>query len=189
MRKAREAYEKAQEQKDVTQPAAAVQARQVYGIGDYSYKVTSTEKQTVEIVGARDGALTRIKISDSVMLDGKSYQVTSIAASAFRNNKKVTAAVIGRNVKTIGNSAFSGCRALTKVTIKSTKLTQIASRAFSGCKKLKNLTIKSKTLKKAGANALKGIHKKAVIKVPAAKKKAYAKLLAKKGQNGTVTIK
>lgn len=78
---------------------------------------------------------------------------------------------------------------MTEVTIKSTKLTQIGSKAFYHCKKLKSITIKSKVLKKAGANALKGIHKKAVIKVPAAKKKAYAKLLSKKGAGRSVKIK
>lgn len=49
--------------------------------------------------------------------------------------------------------------------------------------------VKSKALKKVGKNAFKGINKKAVIKVPAAKVKAYKKLLAKKCQSSTVKIK
>lgn len=73
--------------------------------------------------------------------------------------------------------------------MKGTNLREIGSKAFFGCKKLKNITIKSKVLKKVGKNAFKGIHKKAVIKVPAAKYKAYVKLLAKKGQGSTVRIK
>ena len=89
----------------------------------------------------------------------------------------------------IGNSAFEGCTKLKKVTEKGKKLKQIGNKAFTKCKALKNITIKSKSLKKVGKNAFKGIHKKAVIKVPAAKYKAYKKLLAKKGQSGTVKIK
>jgi len=65
----------------------------------------------------------------------------------FKGNKKVTSAVVGRNVETIGADAFAGCAKLKKVTIRSTKLAEIGSRAFAGCKKLKNITIKSKTLK------------------------------------------
>jgi hypothetical protein len=51
------------------------------------------------------------------------------------------------------------------------------------------VTVKSKVLKSVGAKAFKGINKKAVIKVPKAKKAAYKKLLAKKGQAKTVVIK
>lgn len=48
---------------------------------------------------------------------------------------------------------------------------------------------KSKALRKAGKRAFWGIHKKAVIRVPAAKLGAYRKILAKKGQSKTVKIK
>ena len=51
------------------------------------------------------------------------------------------------------------------------------------------MMLKTKKLKKVGKNAFQGIHKKAVIKVPSAKYKAYTKLLAKKGQSKSVKIK
>lgn len=89
----------------------------------------------------------------------------------------------------IGNSAFAGCVKLKKVTVRSTKLKQIGNKTFYNCKALKNITLKSKSLRRVGKNAFRGIHKKAVIKVPKAKYKAYAKLLAKKGQSKTVKIK
>ena len=73
--------------------------------------------------------------------------------------------MIGANVKTIGSAAFAGD------------------------KKLKSIVVKSKVLKKVGSKAFKGINKKAVIKVPKAKKKAYNKLFKKKGQAKTVKIK
>ena len=69
------------------------------------------------------------------------------------------------------------------------KVTGIAKNAFKNCKYLKKITIKTKDLKSAGKNCFKGINKKAVIKVPAANKKAYKKLLKGKGQKSTVKIK
>ena len=65
----------------------------------------------------------------------------------------------------------------------------IGKAAFAGDKKLKSINVKSKAIKKVGAKAFKGIYKKAVIKVPKAKKKAYKKLFKKKGQAKTVKIK
>lgn len=157
--------------------------------GKYQYKVTSVAKKTVEVIGIKDPKITKVTVYNNVTFGNQKYKVTSVAASAFKKNKKVTSATIGTEVEKIGNSAFEGCVKLKKVTIKSKKLTQIGSKAFAGCKKLKSITIKSKKLKKAGKNAFKGIYKKAVIKVPSAKLKAYKKLLAKKGQSKTVKIK
>ena len=184
---AKAALEEAQKQPEKSEED--IREGGIYGKGAYYYKVTSVSGRTVEVTGIKNDGLKKISVPGSVVLSGKRYQVTSIGASAFKNNKKVTAAVIGKNVKIVGNSAFSGCTKLAKVSINSTKLTQIGRKAFFNCKKLKSITIKSKVLKKAGANALKGLHKKAVIKVPAAKKKAYGKLLSKKGQGKSVKMK
>lgn len=166
-----------------------VEQGKVYEKGGYCYKVTSLSKQTVEVTGIKNPKLTKVTIYNAVNLGGKDYKVTSVKASAFKKNKKVTSVQIGKNVAKIGDSAFEGCTKLKKVTIKSTNLTQIGKKAFAGCAKLKNITIKSAKLKKVGKNAFKDIYKKAVIKVPAAKYKKYKKLLAKKGQKKTVTIK
>lgn len=167
----------------------AVKEGGIYNVGKYSYKVTSLSGQTVEIAGLVNESPAKITVPNQVKLDGKDYKVTAVGASAFKNNKKVTSVVIGSNVKTIGKNAFAGCAKLKKVTVKGNRLTQIGSKAFMNCKKLTTITIKSKVLKKAGAGALKGISKKAIIKVPKAKRKAYTKLFAKKGQSKTVKIK
>lgn len=76
-----------------------------------------------------------------------------------------------------------------KVEGKSYKVTQINGKAFSGCSKLKKITVQAKSLKKVGKKAFKGIHKKAVIKVPKAKLKAYKKLFKGKGQAKSVKIR
>ena len=76
--------------------------------------------------------------------------------------KKIT---IGKNVASIGKQAFSGCKKLKKITIKSAKL-------------------KSSSI---GKNAFKGTAKKLTFKVPKKKYKAYKKFLKKKG-NKTVKV-
>ncbi len=142
----------------------------IYENGNYKYKITSLEKQTVEVVGTTNSKLKKIVIGKSVTLGAKSFQITSIKTSAFKNNKKITEVKIGTNVTSIGNSAFEKCIKLKKVTINSKKLTQIGKKAFAGCKKLRSVVVKSKKVKKIGKGAFKGIHKKAVVKIPKSKK-------------------
>ena len=62
---------------------------------------------------------------------------------------------------------------------------------FYKCAKLKSIVIKTTklTTKNVGKNAFKGIYKKATIKVPAKKLKAYKTLLIKKGAPKTAKIK
>ena len=107
--------------------------------------------------------------------------------------------VISKDADGNGTVAFAGAASKNikkvvipkKVTIlgKTYKVTAIEKKAFAGCKKLKNITVKSKTIKKVGKACFKGIHKKAVIKVPKARLKAYKKLFKGKGQKKTVVIK
>ena len=92
------------------------------------------------------------------------FKVTAIANKAFKGDKKLKKVVIGKNVQTIGKSAFE----------KATNL--------------KSITIKSTSLKKVGKKAFKGIHAKAKIKVPAKKLRSYKRLLKGKGQKAGVKI-
>ena len=98
-------------------------------------------------------------------INGVTCTVTGIAAKAFANLKKVTGVTISKNV------------------------TEIGKQAFYGDKKLRTVRVKGTKLKKVGKSALKKISPKAVIRVPKAKKKAYQKLFAGKGQKKSVTIK
>lgn len=157
--------------------------------GNYNYKVTDSATRTVEITKQLNKKLAKIKISSVVSLNGVNYTVTSIGNNVFKGNKKITAVTGGKNLVKIGKSAFAGCTKLKTVTLSGKKLKEIGASAFSGDKALKKITLKTTALKKAGAKAFKGIHKKAVIKVPKAKLKAYKKTLAKKGQAKTVKIK
>jgi arabinogalactan endo-1,4-beta-galactosidase len=175
------------------------------------YKVTSASKTnpTVAYTGTTSTAK-KIVVPSKVKVNGVTYTVTSIVASAFKNNTKMTSVTIAKTVKTIGKNTFYGCKKLKTVTFKSgsklttinasafakctaltkitipAKVTKIGSKAFYGCTKLKTVTIKTKklTTKKVGSKAFTKISSKATIKVPASKLKAYKKLLSKKGITG-----
>lgn len=147
-----------------------IQENGIYENGNYKYKVTSLSKKTVEVAGTTNPKLKKVKIGNTVKLGEENFKITSIQASAFKNNKNITSVSIGKNVAKIGDSAFEKCSKLTKVTVNGNSLTQIGKKAFMNCKKLKNVTVKSKKVKKIGKNAFKGIHKKAKVKIPKKKK-------------------
>ena len=154
-----------------------------------------------------------VTIPDVIDVDGFSVPVTSIADKAFYKNKKLKTITIGKNIKTIGKSAFASCAKLKTVkggtgvvTIKASafkgskkltaitlnkKVKTIGKNAFYGCKALKTVTIKTTKLtsKTVGANAFKGIASKATFKCPSKKLKDYKKLLKKKGAPGKAKYK
>lgn len=146
---------------------------------NYVYKVTKAGSTDGKIVGEvklvklKNKKLKSVKVANVVTINKVKYKVTAIGNKAFKKNKKITKAIIGKNVKTIGNSAFEGCKKLKLVNIKSKKLTKIGKKAFSKCKKLNKIIIKSTKLKKVGKGAVKGTSKKLVIKAPKKKKAAY----------------
>ena len=129
------------------------------------YKVTksSPKNGTVSVIGVKSKKIAKATIPASVMFYGYIFKVTEIGPKAFKGCKKLKSVTVGKNIKKIG------------------------SKAFYQDKKLKKITVKSKKLKTVGKNALKGIGKKAVIKVPKAKKKAYKKLMNRKTGFGKAT--
>lgn len=131
----------------------------------YQITVEENNRHEVAYVGTENKKAKKITTPASIVINGVAYKVTSIANGAFKNNKKITAVVIGKNVTTIGKEAFKGCS------------------------KLKTITINSTVLKKVGKNAFKGIDKNASIKVPKKKKSTYQKLLKGKGQSKSLKIK
>lgn len=119
----------------------------------------------VSCAGTANKKAASVTIPSKVRLGGVTYRVTSVAANAFKDCKRLKKVTIGANVTVIGKQAFLRC------------------------KNLKTITVKSKSIKKVGSKAFKGIHKKASIKVPKAKLKSYKKLFKKGGVAKSVKIK
>lgn len=135
--------------------------------GSMKYQVTASAETggTLTITGASSKSVTSVTIPDRVEINGRTYKVTAVA-----------------------NRAFKGCTRLKTVTIGS-RMIKLGREAFYGCKSLKSMKVNTTVLRSIGKNALKGISKKAVIQVPAKKRKAYQKLFKSKGQAKTVKIK
>lgn len=154
----------------------------VITIGKAKYEVTSSS--TVSYLSTTSKSK-RITIPSSVTIGGKKYSVTSIAANAFKANKKITFVKIPNTVTAIYARAFYGCILLKSITIP-TSVKTIGKKAFYNCKKLKTITIKTTKLtnKKVGAGAFGKINSAAKFKVPKSKLKLYKNLLKKKGVTG-----
>ena len=131
------------------------------------YKVTSSSSssRTVAFVGNKVKA--SVTIPTSIKIKDATYKVTEISASAFKNNRKLKKVVIGQNIVKIGKNAFYGCKNLTSITIKSSRL----------------------TLKNIGKNAFKNTSQKATVKVPKKQKALYNQILKKRGLNKKAKVK
>lgn len=138
--------------------SVGVKANQTATANGITYKVTKVEnaKNAQITITSLDKKKSSIVIPDYIMINGVKCKVVSIKKKALYKGTKLKKLTIGKNVQTIEDNAFNGC------------------------KNLKSITIKSTVLKKVGKNAIKGIHKKAVIKVPKKQYKKYKKLFGKK---------
>lgn len=120
------------------------------------YKITkctaSVKQVTVTGTSAR---LTSVNVPATVKYNGMTFKVTAIANKAFKNQRNLKSAVVGKNIKSIGSEAFFGAKKLAKI-------------KFSGT-----------AIKTIGKNAFKSIKKNAVFTVNKSKKAFYKKLLIK----------
>lgn len=132
-----------------------------YTIKGLKYIVTksSATSGTVSVLGASRNDYSAIIVPETVKINGYTFKVTQIASDAFKNYTALKKIMLGSNVTYIGNRTFYGCKNLSWIVIKGTKMN----------------TVKT--------NALKGIKSNAVITVPASKVSAYTKLFAGKGSN------
>ncbi len=156
---------------DDTPAVTALKKGDVISSGGAKYKITDASGKTVTYQKPVKKTVTSVIIPATVKLTGTdgtatAFKVTAVAAGACKGYKKLKTVTIGKNIKTIGKNAFSGCI------------------------KLKKIKISTTALKSVGKNAMKGIYKKAVITCKKSKKKAYKKLFTKKtGFKKTMKLK
>lgn len=152
-----------------------------------TYTVTDVKdgKANAECKGPKSKKTKKFTIPSKYKVNDVDATVTSIGASAFANNKKLTTVKAPSTIKIIKKGAFKKCPKLNKFTVPK-NVTEIQASAFENCSGMKKMTIKSKNITKIGKNAFKGMPKNAVIKVPSSCKKKYKKMLKKAGFKGKV---
>ena len=108
------------------------------------YKVTSNKSvQCTEVVINKKGNVT---IPDTVKVNGKLYNVTSISSDAIKSPKKIKSITLGKNIKKVNANVFNSCTNLKSVIFNASKIT-ISNNAFSKCKKLQSLRFNNKKVK------------------------------------------
>ena len=180
--------------------------------GDLKYELDPSDK-TAKIVGGKDKNITKATIPDTIKVKKKTYKVTTVADQAFKGYKKLKKAAIGKNIRSLGKEAFSGCVKLTSVSggaglvvigdcvfkgctalpaiTLDKKVASIGDEAFCNCGKLTKYTILTTKLNDdvIGKNAFKNTSRKAVFDVPDNKIKAYKKAFQKKGADKKAKFK
>ena len=120
--------------------------------GSSSYSITNILKNpflrlftkqtyvTIPDSGSYNASLDDIIIPEQVTFDGKSYAVTHIGNSTFRNCATLTSVTIPKSVTEIGDDAFTDCTGLTSITIPNS-VKQIGLNAFKGCTNLVSIDV------------------------------------------------
>ena len=103
----------------------------------FSFKDNEASVETQSISTCGD-----IFIPSSVIYNGITYNVTSIAANAFRHCEGIKSIIIPEGVTSIGASAFEDCNNLTIIVIPES-VTSIGGSAFYGCRSLTSLELPS----------------------------------------------
>lgn len=89
-----------------------VKAGQTFKVKGHTYKVTAKGKAA--FIKCKKNAK-RVTIPATVKVKGVTCKVTSVSGNAFKNNKKLTSVVLGKNVSKVEKNAFKGCKKLKTV--------------------------------------------------------------------------
>lgn len=134
------------------------------------YKITSISRTSGTVTYQRPlKKKAAATISKTIRYQKRKFRITAIASNAMKNNARLKNLTIEKNIRKIGKRAFSGCKHLCRIRIKTTKLTakSIGSGAFS----------------KVGEKS-----KKCKIIVPKKKITLYKKILRKRGLKRKVKL-
>ena len=100
-----------------------------YEIEGIKYEISDNELSIIKA----DETSGEVEISSTIVINDKTYTVTSIADGAFMNNTKMTSVTIPNSITSIGDNAFNGCIKLSVISIGSAVAT-IGSNAFADIK-------------------------------------------------------
>ena len=132
-------------------PAEAIDDQ---GLQPFAYTINNNGEITITGFDAcfTPPANYELVIPDAI--DG--YPVVYIANDAFKNKTNFTSLSIGQNVKSIGQTAFNNCTAMTNVSMPTNgALESIGTNAFNGCTNLTSFDMPN-TVTSIGTNILYG---------------------------------
>ena len=132
-----DAYKAAAGWKDFTNLQALVTE---FTVDNLKYKITDYIADEVELTGYATEPTGKLDIPASVTYGSKTYSVTSIVEQAFSGCSALTEVTIPASVTSVGISVFYGCSSLTQATI-GDGLTVISQSMFTNCKALEKLVI------------------------------------------------
>lgn len=132
----------------------AVNAANIYHNGiKYTNKTATPTVLTIAKPDGKNNTPTAysgdIVIESPVTIDGTTYTVEAVAASAFKGNADITSIILPDDCTTIPRGCFSNCTGLKKVRL-SAKLTTFNGNLFDGCSSIDSIVIP------AGVTAAKG---------------------------------
>lgn len=110
-----------------------------YTIDGYRYTVTGYTAATM--AGTTTKTRTTIKIPSTIGFGAKEFKVTAIAEDAFANMSTVAKVVIGENIRTIGNGAFTGINENAKIYVPADAIDSIKALLTSKTGYVKTMTI------------------------------------------------
>ena len=140
------------------------------------YKYQTTSPTTVQLVQAPNKKA--LKVPATVKSAGKKYKVTAIANYAFKTCSKAKKITIGNNVTTLGAKTFSGASNVSTLVIGS-RVSKIGKKTFAPLKKLTRLTVKTRKLTKSSVKGSLKRSKVKTITVKIGSKKTSKKYAAK----------
>lgn len=92
--------------------------------------------------------ITKVTVADKIIVCKKTYKITGISKNACKGNKYLKSVIIGKNITSIGQSAFAGCAKVGRIEIltDTLKIKNVQKKAFYKIKK--NFTVKCNAKKK-----------------------------------------
>ena len=127
---------------------------------------------------------------NTLRYNSRLYKITAVNKGVLKKSRSAVAVTLGDNVASVAAGAFQGCPNLAELRL-GKGLKSIGKSAFYKCPKLSLVVVRSTALQagKVGASAFKGTAKKALIKAPASKLKAYKKIFLKAGASKKISFK
>ncbi len=164
--------------------AAVEEGEQKEGFfGDLKYAYSTGGTQATVIPDDSYQELTDVSIPATVTFDGKSYRVTAIANSTFRNYRNVISVTLPNGLVSIGNNAFRYTN-IASISLPST-LRTIGESAFEDCYKVTSIVI-PEGVEKIGHYAFYDMTKLERITLPSTLKEIGSCILQRDGKLTTV---